>query len=398
MTLEWEAKERGERPIRKETEQKVVSCYTKEFDTSVSERITNRYHPFILPGLGESGEHCQKCVVYGIGINGDKIGMRNLKCKRIECKNCYSNWVMDRVFEVTFKIEAYAKMTGDRPAHVVASIAPEICRKWDSLQQYETFHKRVYRHIASIGGTGGLRVFHPYRIKPNVIKELKKAGYGTKGNGYWKGVRENALNYEHFEQYYSLGVHDHNIVFPSFLAEHTDNKFMVKKIRVLDTMEETIKSLYYLISHCGVLKETESADNHPTAFFGDLHRFNPEKYLSPEEILQLKTEIAEKMHCKIEDGELIPVSDDEKPSNKEEFYPLSQFIQVSPEDKFYDSHSNSFIDEVLMSFPEQYRGFWSDLIDEYNRKITDPNLRKEDKYLFMEDIVLPEGIEAVEVV
>lgn len=403
MSLEYEAMLRGERPVRNEdnfrvkTEQKLVSCYTKEFGTS-EQAIINGRHPCILPGLGESGQHCQKCVVYGIGINGDKIGVRNLKCKRIECPNCYKNWVLDRVFETTFKLEAYAKITGDRPAHVVASIAPQICRTWTTLDQYETFHKRVYRHLSAIGVDGGLRIFHPYRINPGVIAELKKVGYGTPGNGYWKGVRENALGYENFEQYYSLGVHDHTIVFPSFLSEHTDRNFVVKKIGVLDTMDDTIKALYYLISHCGVLKDTESADNHPLTFFGELHRFNPEKFLSAAEILELKTEIAKKLHCKIEDGELIPVSDDEKPSNKDEFYPISQFIKADPTAKYYDSRSDAFIDQVLESFPEKYREFWTSLIDEYNRKITDKSLLKDEKNLFMSDITLPDGIHAVEVV
>jgi hypothetical protein len=379
-----------------ETTQKTVSCYTKELGIRGELRITNRTHPFILPGLGESGKHCQKCVVYGIGIGGDKVGTRTLKCKRIECKNCYKNWVLDKVFESTFKIEAYAKVCGDRPSHIVASIDPKICRYWDNLESYDTFHKRVYRHIASMGGNAGLRVLHPYRIKPEIKTRLKAAGCGVPGNGYWKGVRENALNLPRFEEYYSLAVHDHNIVFPSFLAEHKDKNFLVKKIGVLDNIEDTIKLLYYLISHAGVLKESESVDNHPIVFFGDLHRFVPEKFLSEKEILDLKNKIAEKLHCEIDNGELVPISDEEKPSNKDQFIPLSEFILPDKNSDHYDSREGTYYESIINSFPN--RDFWWSVIEKYNQKISDPGLPKEEKYLFIEDIQIPEGIEVIEVI
>jgi len=398
MSLEYEAMLRGERPVRNEAkfEQKVVSCYTKEFDTSEHQRITNRTHPYILPGLGESGQHCMKCVVHGIGINGDKLGVRNLKCKRIECKNCYKNWVLDRVFETTFKIEAYSMVTGERPAHVVSSIDPKICRTWENLSDYDTFHRRSYRHIMGMGGTAGLRVFHPYRIRHEMKDKLKSAGCGVESKGYWKGVRENALNFEHLEEYYSLAVHDHNVVFPSFLEPHTDRNFMVKKIGVLDNMEDTIKLLYYLISHTGVLKDSEEKDNHPIVFFGELHRFNPEKFLSAAEILSLKEQIAAKLHCKIEEGELIPISDDEKPSNKDQFIPLSEFKTPDKTSDFYDSREGSYYESIINSFPN--RDFWWSVIEKYNQKISDQSLLKDERHLFIEDIQIPEGVEVVEVI
>jgi hypothetical protein len=373
------------------TEQQLlgVSCSYKELGIS-DIKIVNSRHPFILPGLGESGKHCLKCVVYGIGINGDKIGYRSLKCKRIECPNCYQNWVMEKVFDIAFKIEAYSLVSGDRPAHVVSSVNPDVCISWD-LVDYDNFHKQTYRHISAMGGSGGLRMLHPYRIKHEIKLALKKVGYGVPGNGLWQGVRDNALNLPNYEEYYSLAVHDHNIVFPSFLESHTDKRFFVKKIGNLDNMEDIIKLSYYLISHCGILKDSEAVDNHPAVFFGDLHRFNPEKFLSAEEVLALKTEIAEKLHCKLEEGELIPISDDEKPSNKEEFYPLSEFVS-------YSSEQELWISAILNSFPAKYRCFWQDMIWKYNKKVSDPDIQKEEKYLFLEDIELPDGIEAVEVV
>jgi hypothetical protein len=39
-----------------------------------------------------------------------------------------------------------------------------------------------------------------------------------------------------------------------------------------------------------------------------------------------------------------------------------------------------------------------DLILEYNRKISDPDLPKEEKCIFLEDIRLPEGVDVVQVV
>jgi hypothetical protein len=242
-----------------------------------------------------------------------------------------------------------------------------------------------------MGGNAGLRCGHPYRIKPEVKDKLKAVGYGVQGKGYWQGVRDNVLNLPCFEAYYALAVHDHNIVFPSFLDEHKDKNFFVRKIGVLDSMEDTIKLLYYLISHTGVLKESEAVDNHPIVFFGDLHRFNPEQFLSEKEVMYLKTQIAEKLRCKIVDGELIPISDNEKESNKDDFWPISEFVM-------YSKDQDSWISAIISTFPLKYRGFWMDFILEYNRKIADPDLPKEEKCLFLDDIRLPEGIEAVEVI
>lgn len=378
MSREWEEREKGLRPVVQHTLESPLTICSKA-------RIYNKSHPFVLPGLGESGPKCMCKKAWGIGIDGKKLGYVNLKCKRIECKNCYLNWVLEKVYESAFILEAYAKVTGERPAHVTAEIIgiSDKARSWD-MEDYDTFHRRTYRHIEAMGGLGGLRAFHPYKIHSHIKKSLISNGYGIPGNGFWKGVRNNALNLKTFDEYYYLAPHDHNIVFPSFLDEHVDNKFFVKKIKELSTMEDTIKALFYLVSHVGVYKDNECKDNHPLAFFGKLHRFKPEKYLSDEEIKTLKSEISSIMNYD---------PDNETPSpdsNKDQFIPIHEF-------NMYSAEKEQWTNAVISSFPENTISFWWSLVLEYNDKINNSDIPKEDRHIFIDDLVIPPDIELVEV-
>lgn len=222
MTREWDEKQAGKRPV---VQEELYLSYIKEIGTS-SNQIHNRKHPFVLPGLGSPGQHCMCKKVSGIGLDGKKLGYTNLRCKRIECPNCFSNWVLDWVFDVAFKIEAYAKVTGQRPAHVTSEIigVNRHAENWN-LDDYDTFHRRTYRHISAIGGEGGLRMLHPYRVHKELKEQLKKVGYGVQGNGFWRGVRDNALQLDSYDDYTYLSPHDHLIIFPEFLKEHSDSRF-----------------------------------------------------------------------------------------------------------------------------------------------------------------------------
>lgn len=404
MSREWEDRLAGNRPfVKEDNDVSSYLGYVKEFGTSdttnhtqktltksqKSVRITNRTHPFVLPGLGKDSELCGKKVAYGIGIDGKSLGYVAHMCKRWEGPTCYKSVTMDKVFDVVFKLEAYAKMTGERPCHIVAEkigVSQE-AKNWD-LEDYDTFHRRVYRHVASFGGKAGLRAFHPYKIHSHIKDQLRRLGYGVPSKGLWQGVRDNALNLKHYDEYYYSAPHDHCFVFPSFLKEHSDNKFFLKKIGVLETMEDIIKASYYLFSHIGLLKETEEKDNHPIVFFGELYRFKPETFLSEEELELLKTEIEEKMHR---------LSEEEKElkSNKDQFIPLHDFISYNP-----DNVELTF--GYIEAFPEEYKEFWYWVINRYKTIKLDKNVPKESRELFIDDDIefikrKPSGIELVKV-
>lgn len=393
MSREWDERTEGKRPVKREDKgSSLYPSYIKEFGTSdlqpITKRINNKSHPFVLGGLGSSGPHCMCKVAYGPSVDGKKLGYVHHKCKRLECKNCFKSILLERVYDITFRVEAYAKVIGDRPAHVTSEIigVSSAAKLWD-MDDYDTFHRRSYRHISAIGGTAGVRLFHPYKIHSNIKQLLKKAGYGIKGNGFWKGVRENALNLAKYEEYYYLAPHDHNIVFPSFLKEHSDNKFFLKKIASLATLEDVIKALFYLISHTGVFKDTEDKDNHPIACFGELHRFKPENFLSNDEITELKTRISETMNY-WPDGN---GPDDEKESNRDNFIPFHEF-------NIYSAEKEAWVNAVISSFPCEFITFWSNIIHEYQDKIEDKTIPKDERCLFIEDVYIPDGIKVVEVI
>ncbi len=391
MSLEWEARLRGESPVVKDEQtSQTYLGFVKESGIR-HKKLNNQNFPFILPGMGSSGSSCMCKKAWGIGINGDKLGYINLKCKRIECPNCYVNWMYDAVFEDAVKVEAYSKVVGERPCHITSEVIgiSQIAHTW-TLVDYDNFHKRVYRHVRSVGGCAGLRGFHPYKIHSHIKEQLRQVGYGVPGNGYWKGVRENALNLPFPDAYYYyLSPHDHCIVFPSYLEQHQDNQFFLKKIGELETVADTVKTLFYLYSHVGVLKGTEEKDNHPVVPFGGMHGFVPENFLTEWELLHIKKDVAEAMGMRFFNDELQPMK--EKESNKDEFYPLSEFIMYSRE-------QDEWINAIVSSFPGRYRSFWMDVILEYNQKISDTSLEKDKRHLFLDDVLIPEGIEVVEVI
>jgi len=360
--------------------------------------ILDLNYPFVLPGLGVRGSKCQCKKAWGIGIDGTKIGYIPLNCKRIECPECYLSWVKDKVFDVVFKIEAWSLLHGnERPASVTSERinAHQVSKAWN-LTDYDMFHRRTYRHIKAVGGIGGVRFFHPYKVHKHIKKLLKKKGYGVPGNGYWKGIRDNALSFKNVEDYYYKVPHDHTLVFPSLLKEHRDNQFFLKKIAVLPDIKDVINFCFYLISHCGVLKDTENKDNHPIAFFGDLHRFKPEEHLTE---LQLK-DITDRIN-----NELHNEPDKEEEPNEDNFIPLRHFAQEEP-------YLESVIDETIKAFPDSLKPFWKEFLLEYNRISLDKRLKKADRCILVDsrevyDIVhnervliipIPEGIELCTVV
>jgi hypothetical protein len=362
--------------------------YVKESGTNAVIDLRDKWYPFVLPGLGTGGEHCMCKVLHGIGVDGRKIGYINYKCKRLECPNCYVGLLNQSVFERSVKLEAYARYTKERPAHVTSEVigASHVSKTWN-LPEYDNFHRRSYRHISSMGGSAGLRNFHPYKIHKHIKDRLKLSGYGVSGNGYWKGVRENVLKLSRSEDYFYLSPHDHNIVFPSFLTEHSDNHFFVKKIDTLEGVIDVVKLLYYISSHCGVLKDTEDKDNHPSVFFGKLKNFKPLDHFTEYELLKIKKEVAAAMNMRYFDGDLKPEKEDDLEDNTEDFYPISLFRKGNKYDE-------TWIDSTIGQFPIEYQDFWRGVVEKYNNDV----IQNSQKVVLISALHIPLGIDVIEVI
>jgi hypothetical protein len=431
VSREWEERQHGLRPV---VQNSPVSCYSKEFGTSNSsvlgidepliydceriegnsvcidgvwyrsydeyakyqinlkksqklqKTIKEKNFPFVLPGLGIRKKTCGAHKIDSLCSCGEGLGVTQLFCKSWECPNCASTLEMQHVFDLAVKIEALVKVTGERPASIIGSTHPELFKGKD-WEFYDTFHKRFYRHCTSVGINGGLRIFHPYRILGYIKELLRKKGYGVAGRGFWNGVREDALGLGDWRKYVYLAPHDHAIVFPSWIEEHKDSTFLLKKIDYLATPEDTVRALRYLISHMGLLNEDEDFDNHPMSFFGELHRWKPENYLTEAELSEIKHRIADIMHITLEED--LPEELEEKcncGACKKEFIPINAFAKIEFKE------DAEIVTNSILNFPAQYHDFWKNLVRTYNAKINDINLPSDERVLFLDDIEIPEGI------
>jgi hypothetical protein len=366
--------------------QELVSCFTKGLTAKILTKLS-----FLIPGLGLAAVYCMKQTVNAISSVGDAVKVVRLKCERIQCPNCYQWWISQRVFALAVKIEAYAKVTGERPASLVVSVHPDSVKGW-SWSDYGNFFRTGYNRLAKLGLLGGIRVFHPFRIPFVIQSKLRELGYhgfknGGKG-GFWAGIRDNALNLKSWYQYVELAPHMHIIGYPSFIGANTKKDIVIKKYAVLGNVRDTVGHIRYLLSHCGILTKGE---NEPALEFGCLHGFHPEKFLSEKELLDIKNQVAEAMGLSYN-----AISDSVEVAHEEEedkygWIPLYEFADYSQEQQ-------QFIAAFITSISDHdNRMFVNNLIDLYNERRQNTGLERHQRHVFLEDLVnVPIGFEIVE--
>lgn len=364
------------------------------------------FFSFIIPGMGKSGNYCMTKHVTGISADGDALRIRHLHCKRIQCPNCWHQWVRDRALTLSIHVEAYAKVTGERPAAVFVSV-PEnkvLCWSW---KHYIGFFRTGYDRLESLGVMGGVRFFHPFRIWKTVQKSLRDNGYGVKSGkgGLWAGVRENALKLGSWRSYVRLSPHIHCIVFPSFIREHRKNDIVVGKYAVLATTEDVVAHVQYLLSHCGLLTDGE---NEPAKEFGSLFKFVPENFLDEKELKEIEIRVMKAMGMKVveemvaENGdgkseeevageeEYSYRDDDRKEKEEYTWIPIWQFAVFSAEQEAW---TNAFITSIVN--PE-HRLYIDNLVQLFNNKRTDTELKAYERNVFEDELGLPpDGFEFV---
>jgi len=278
-----------EDPPRLKDENGQRSWSSGQFDVRSQEK-------FVVAGMGEKPEKCgvQRITHWNVGDGEAKILYGNLRCSRITCPSCYSHASIERVFNYSFLLESYARYIGERPAAVSASISPELSVEWTWDEFNTRLHRRGNRRLKAVGAIGGLRVFHPFRIKKKIIAELKLLGYGrnNENGGLWRGVREDALGLGDWRDYVSWGPHDHQIVFPSYLKENRNREFVLKKYAVLSGVGDVVAHIRYLLSHTA---KVEGTGDKPTVMWGKFcgkRRWKPEEHLDKDTLDGIRTEIA----------------------------------------------------------------------------------------------------------
>lgn len=222
----------------------------------VDEQLTR--WDWILPGLGESGPKCEADAVppgNAICPNGDSMRYEPLRCRRVECPNCYKDEQVERLFRITVELEAYAKFHDERPHAVVASVPEKAIDGWTYEKLNTSLCRRSYRRMRrKCDIVGGYAVLHPWRVRKGVKQGLRRRGYGPGGDkgGYWAGIRGDVLDRGDARKYAKFSPHLHNIGFPEWIEPHEGDDFLVRKYDELEGTHDVVRHARYLLSHRGV--------------------------------------------------------------------------------------------------------------------------------------------------
>lgn len=272
-------------------------------------------YSFKIPGLGNAGPNCGAQRLSDYSRAGDKVRYSPLRCKRIECPECWTDWVKRTVFDIAMKIEAHAISTGTRPYDALMSVPPAMVDgEWDWERVNTSLFHRGYRRIKECGVKGGVVAFHPYRIKKVIQVEFRASGV-HRDVGMWKIIRKRVQDGDNLYDYVDLGPHVHGIVFgepsehrsPDYLIRFNDkgNDGRPKELNLRDI----VGYLFYLLTHTGVLnhmagyKKHHSVGDedsikvrkrvtHPIRSFGSLFRVKAEELLSVDVYNELARRVA----------------------------------------------------------------------------------------------------------
>lgn len=340
---------------------------------------------FLIPGMGLAAEGCMSKILSAISSLGNAFKFVSKHCERIQCPNCFQWWISKRAFKLSVLIECYAKFSKNRPAGVVSSIHPDAVKSW-TWRDYGNFIRKCYTRMYKLGIAGGIRVFHPFRVKDEIKDDLRALG-ATDSGGFWKMIRANILNLPSWYSYVYLAPHVHSVVFPSFIEENTTKDIIIRKYAVFDSVRDTVAHVRYLLSHCGILTDGE---NEPASPFGCLHGWKPEEHLTFDEILSIKTQVAEAMGLVYNQ-----VKDDIEPADlpeddDKEWIPIHEFADYSNEQQQY---IGAFVSSIVNI---DHRRFVDGVISLYNNRRVDTDLTKDKRHVFLDDLVdIPDGFEIV---
>jgi len=242
----------------------------------------------------------------------------------------------------------------------------------------------LYRRVKKLGIQAAYRAFHPYRVREQCKEDLSSLGYAKGSSGYWKGVRDDALEYGSLHDYVKLAPHLHLIAFPSYIEPNDDSGIFVKKYGNLSSVNDVVAHCRYLLSHCGVLSDDDS--NEPTQPIGVLYGWDPETCLTPEELHSIKVRVADAMGLfyDVDKGKISMI--DEEPEDQEElidFYGMYRFLN-------YSTEQNDFIGSYIASIPDLgVSSYVEMIIDRYNRLMSDSSLPDSEQHVFFDDLPDP---------
>ena len=362
-------------------------CELDDCDKSdnVIKRVVLGLTSFLIPGTGLSADNCMSKIVSAVSSAGNALKIVSKHCERIQCPNCYNWWVSQRTFKLAVLLECYAKHTGERPAGFWVSVHADSVKSW-TWQDYCNFFRTGYNRLYKLGVLGGVRVFHPFRVKDSFKDEFRKLGAKDSG-GFWKMIREDVLHLPSWYSYVKLSPHLHIMGFPSFIESNTTSDITIGKYAVFDNVTDVVAHLRYLLSHCGNLTD---GMNEPASVFGCLHGFKPDEHLTQSEIVYIKNNVASAMDLCYDSVRDIVIPDDDVDDSGHDWIPLHEFAD-------YSNEQEQFVTAFITGIKNpEHRIFVDNVISLYNDKRIDTSLKKQDKHVFIDDLGdVPDGFELV---
>lgn len=365
---------------------------------------------FTIPGQGQQPDYCHMPYISHIHESGNSALEMIVSCKLWRCPSCYRLKVDSEVFKYAVLLECYSLVTGDRPFRAVASMSSETVEDI-TLEDLRAFMRNAKDRIKRCGVHAGFKLFHPFRIKKNVQQAIRElCGVNTSSGGFWTFILQPSniaqinsyldTDYKSWRDLVNLSPHVHYLLFPSHQMITGDKKIFIKKLQkkdgsyTLDSVSDVVQHLRYLLTHCGLLVNTGSNDSRlqPADVFGDLHRWKPEEFLTPDEIRGIQEAVLDVLNEKrtspytVDDmGELCYLRDDEEEKTAEEagYIPFKDLIA-------YDALTAESIDAWIKGIPDEANAAYVEyLLSEYYQKIMDTDIPQKKRRLFLEDLRNP---------
>ena len=368
---------------------------------------------YSIPGYGVQPDYC--CTPFISHLKGDGSGAVEMyiTCKLARCPSCYHSWIDGQVFDNAVKIEAYARSVRSRPARVVGSISRDRVLEGLTLDDIRNFKRNSKDRLKRCGVSAAVSVEHAFRLKDGVKKAIRSIvgmrGGKLSSGAFWSFLRDSnniktinaflGTDYQSWRGCVDLSPHMHYVTFPGNQKVTGDKDVLLtklsslrgdKKIWVLESVDDVVSHLRYLIGHCGILVNSGKCRNQPVNVMGDLYGFNPEDYLSPEEVDKIRSDVLDVLNKNRDtplvvgnDGNLTYEHEDHEDQPLDSYLPMSSFVR-------YSALSDECVDAWLAGIDDvNNRAYCEYLVSLYNDIFDDPDVPSKKRRLFTSDLMDP---------
>lgn len=203
---------------------------------------------FNLPGFGSKTKHECNTVTYADYCpDCHEVDPKYYHCNNWNCPDCL-HWTATRAAKRIAEriIGSHAALcdTGTYPGHVNHFTFSPPAWVYDNFD-LDKMKKLVIKYAKQVGISGGAIAFHPYRIKGNLKKPIRRAmkAMGLEG-GEWDGVHANVLGLESWRDYAYFSPHFHIVVTSSLKSSLTSlSGVLVGFIRISQCLNVTMQRM-----------------------------------------------------------------------------------------------------------------------------------------------------------